>query len=137
MKHIQLHTLTILFVSLLALTACSKKDRNPELIVTVTNVDGIPLAGASVHAWPTDKLPADSTNSGIPYEHMNQVVVTDANGEAAFYFLYSAVLDLDVTYTLATSDSTSSLLEGHKVVKIETIEQKEEKNYFYETVIVQ
>jgi len=137
MKLKQFNTLTILLVSLLVFTACSKKDRDPQLIVTVTDVNGIPIEGATVHVWPTDKIPADPTNSGVPNEDMNKVVVSDAKGEAEFYFYFSAVLDIDVTYTLATSDSTTSELEGHKVVKIETIEQKDEENFFYETVIVE
>lgn len=137
MKFTRLRSVTILLLSLLVSTACSKKDREPTLIVTVKNMNSIPLEGATVHAWPTDKNEGDSTNSGDPNTDMDQEGLTDANGEVVFNFPFSAVLDLDVTYTLATSDTTSSLLEGHKVVKIETIEQKEEENIFNETVFVE
>jgi hypothetical protein len=136
MKLKQIQTLTILFVSLLVFTACSKKDRDPQLVVTVTDASGTPLAGASVHVWPTDKLKDDSTNSGVLNEHMNQVVVSEANGEADFYFHFSAVLDVDVTYIYTTDSATIDTLEGHKVVKIETIKQKDVENFFYETVVV-
>jgi hypothetical protein len=137
MKRIQLHILTILFISLTVFTSCSKKERDPQLIVTVTDADGVPLKGATVHVWPTDQLVIDPTSSGEYNELMDKTEFTDGNGEAAFYFYFSAVLDVDVEYTLATSDTTSSLLEGHKVVKIETIEQKDANNFFYETVIAE
>lgn len=137
MKRSQFHTLTIIFVSLLVFTACSKKDRNPILIVNVQNSGGVSLEGAKVHVWPTDKLEIDSTSSGVPDIRMDQTGYTDAAGEIVFNFPASAVLDIDVTYTLATSDTTSSLLEGHKVVKIEVIEQKEEESIFNELVYVE
>lgn len=136
MKHSQLHTLTILFVSLLIFTACSKKDREPTLIVTVKNNSGTPVEGATVHIWPSDDNTIDSTSSGVPDKTMDKTGATNALGEITFVFPFSAVLDIDVTYTL-TSDTTTSLLEGHKVVKIEVIEQKEEENIFNETVIVE
>jgi len=135
MKRIQLHILVILFISLTVFTSCSKKERDPQLIVTVTDADGVPLKGAAVHVWPTDRLVVDPSSSGDYNELMDKTEFTDGNGEANFYFYFSAVLDIDVEYTLATSDTTSSLLEGHKVVKIETIEQKDADNFFYETVI--
>tara|TARA_B100000809_G_scaffold191405_1_gene190065 strand:- start:1816 stop:2229 length:414 start_codon:yes stop_codon:yes gene_type:complete len=137
MKRSQFHTLTIIFVSLLVFTACSKKDRNPILIVTIQDVSGTPVEGAKVHVWPTDDLPDDSLSSGVPDIRMDQTGLTDAAGEIVFNFPASAVLDIDVTYTLATSDSTTIDLEGHKVVKIETIEQKEEENIFTELVYIE
>lgn len=143
MKRSQLHILTILFFSLLIFTACSKKDREPTLIVTVQGLNGTPLEGATVHVWPTEDIAIDTTNDGTPIprgdrdEAMDKTGVTDALGEITFVFPFSAVLDVDVIYTLATSDSTSSILEGHKVVKIEVIEQKEEENIFNELVYVE
>lgn len=136
MKRTHFHTLAILFVSLLVFTACSKKDRDPILIVNVQDVNGTPLEGAVVHAWPTDRLELDSTTSNVPDTIMDQKGLTDARGEITFNFPASAVLDLDVTYTLVT-DTGSQFLEGHKLVKIETIKQKEEENIFNETVYVE
>ena len=135
MKLKQFQTVPFLFAIMLIFLACSKKDRNPKLIVNVQDVNGTPLKGAVVHAWPTDRLENDSTNSGIPDERMDQQGATDAQGNITFNFPFSAVLDLDVTYQLMTG-STPVLLTGHRVVKIETIEQKEEENVFNETVYV-
>ena len=143
MKRTHLHTLTILFASLLIFTACGKKDREPTLIVTVQDLGGTPVEGATVHVWPTDNIAIDTMTDGTPIprgdrdETMDKTGVTDALGETTFVFPFSAVLDVDVTYTLATSGTTSSLLEGHKVVKIEVIEQKEEENIFNELVYVE
>lgn len=136
MKHTQSHILTLLFASLLVFSACSKKDRNPILIVNVQDVNGESLEGAKVHAWPTDRLEVDSTTSNVPDSIMDQTGYTDARGEITFNFPSSAVLDLDVTY-LQTTDSGSVVLEGHKVVKIESIRQKDEENVFNETVYVE
>ena len=137
MKHPQLYTLSILFASLLVFTACSKKDRDPTLIVTVKDLSSTPIAGATVHAWPTNDI-SDSTGtgSGVIDIRMDQTGQTDASGDILFNFPASAILDIDVTYNLATTDSTSSSLEGHKVVKIEVIKQKEEENLFNETIYI-
>ncbi len=139
MKHTRFHTVTILFLSLLVFTACSKKDRDPQLIVNVQDVNGIPVKGANVHVWPTDQNNDDNTNtgSGDPDIRMDQKGLTDTLGDIVFNFPFSAVLDVDVTYTLATSETTSVLLTGHKVVKVETLEQKEEENIFYETIYIE
>ena len=137
MKRTQFHTIAILFVSLLVFTACSKKDRDPILIVNVQDVSGTPLEGAQVHAWPTDRLEVDSTTSNVPDTIMDQKGFTNAQGTITFNFPASAVLDLDVTYLSVTSDTTSIILEGHKVVKIESIRQKDEDNVFNETVYVE
>ncbi|MDG1477111.1 MAG: hypothetical protein P8Q14_08195 [Vicingaceae bacterium] len=136
MKHTQSYILIILFASFLVFTACSKKDRDPILIVSVKDVSGTPLEGATVRAWPTDQLEIDSTSSGVVDSIMDQKGITDALGEITFNFPASAVLDLDVAYSLAT-DTTPVLLEGHKVVKIEVIRQKDEENVFNETVYLE
>lgn len=136
MKRKQFHTIAILLVSLLVITACSKKDREPTLVVNVQNAAGVSLEGATVHAWPTNRLSIDSTASGIPDPSMDQTAITNVSGEVIFEFPASAVLDLDVTYTL-TTDTTPVELIGHRVVKIEVIEQKEEKNLFNEIVVVE
>ncbi|MGB0881488.1 MAG: hypothetical protein ACPGSO_00945 [Vicingaceae bacterium] len=134
--------LTVLFAALLTFSACSKKDRSPTLKITVQDSNKNLLQGASIRVWPTDEVPYDTTATGelIPNGGYNKEYTkegtTDVNGEAVFSFPASAVLDVDVTYSLAT-DSTPVLLEGHKVVKIETVRQKEEENIFEETVVVE
>ncbi len=126
LKHIPI--LAILFVTLLAFTACSKKDREPTLIVIVKDSNSELIEGAQVHVWPTDQLTVDSTSSGVVDSSMNKYSYTDAFGKATFCFPASAVLDVDVTY---------KQLKGHKVVKIETVRQKDEENIFEETVYIE
>jgi len=134
MKHTQFHTLTILIVSLFVFTACSKKDREPTLIVTVKDANSVPLQGAYVHVWPTDDVNSDSINdgSGVSNERMDRRGLTDSKGEIELEFPASAVLDVDVNYVLGTDT-----LKGHKVVKIEVIRQKDEENIFSEVVFVE
>ena len=112
MKHTQFQILTIIFASLLVFTSCSKKDRDPILIVNVQNASGEPLEGAQVHAWPTDRLEADSTTSNVVDTIMDQKGFTDARGEITFNFPASAVLDLDVTYLLTTDTNTVLLKDA-------------------------
>jgi len=116
MKRSQLHILTILFFSLLIFTACSKKDREPTLIVTVQGLNGTPLEGATVHVWPTEDIAIDTANDGTPIprgdrdEAMDKTGVTDALGEITFVFPFSAVLDVDVIYTQTCGNTYKALI---------------------------
>ena len=135
LKHI--YITSILLTTIVVFTACSKEERSPKLVVHVQDSKSVQIEGATVHAWPTDRYHVDSTSSGVPNLGMDQTLLTDANGDAAFDFEFSAVLDIDVTYLLVTSDTTSEELVGHRVVKIETIKQKEKDNIFEETITLE
>ena len=134
LKHI--YITSILLTAIVVFTACSKKERSPKLLVHVIDVNKTKIEGATVHVWPTDKLHVDSLSSGVPNPSVDQTRLTDANGDAAFEYEFSAVLDIDVTYLKITSDTSSEELVGHRVVKIETVKQKSEENLFEETIII-
>ena len=117
------------FIAILTTFSCAK-ERGPRLTVTVTEADGTPAVGASVHAWP-----GNGANGGIVNEaEMDQTTITDASGNAVFDFKFSAVLDLDVIYYKTTP--VADTLSGSKVTKIESKRQREKENNFNETVEV-
>lgn len=126
------------FIAVLTAFSCAK-ERGPHLTVTVTEADGTPAVGASVHAWPGND--AQNGGSGIVNEaEMDQTTTTDASGIAEFDFKFSAVLDLDVLYYRSGVDSLlnpiTDTLTGTKVTKIEAKRQRDKANNFAETVEV-
>lgn len=135
LKHI--YITSILLITILVFTACSKEARSPKLLVHVEDLNGSKIEGATVRAWPTDQNICDTTSSCIPNLGMDQTLLTDANGDVAFDFEFSAVLDIDVTYLKAITLDSTQELTGHRVVKIEVIEQREEDNIFEETIIIE
>lgn len=132
MKHNYIYIIG--FIAVLTAFSCSK-ERSPSLIVTVTEADGTPAVGATVHAWP-----GSGNTGGVIDVDMDQSGYTDASGSVSFEFKASAVLDLDVTYFKETVDAaglpiTDTLL-GSKVTKIESVRQKSEENKHSESVVV-
>jgi hypothetical protein len=139
MKHKYLYSIGVLVVSLLLVVACSKKERNPQLIIHVEEADGTAAPKARVHVWP-------GSDAGQPGSIINEPIfdqegITDAAGNLTFNFPFSAVLDVDVVYYKNYLDTllnpVTDTLYGHRVVKIESIRQKNEENIFNETVEVQ
>jgi hypothetical protein len=129
----------VLFVIGLTVGACSKKDRDPRLIINVIENDGTPANGAFVHVWPGPD--AGQPGSTINDELMDQNGYTDPEGNLTFNFWQSAVLDVDVVYYKNYYDTLLNLVTdtmyGHRVVKIESVRQSSDENNFYETVEVQ
>jgi hypothetical protein len=136
MKH--KHILIIGFIAVLGFISC-KKERGPRLIVHVQEKDGTPAIGASVRAWYGPN--AGQNGSILNDVLMDQTTATDGSGDAVFDFKFSAVLDVDVTYYKTYVDTSfntvTDTLNGHRVVKIESVRQKSHENNYRETVDVQ
>lgn len=131
-----------LILALVVVAFSCAKERSPSLHVTVVDEQGVPAAGAYVHAWPSDD--ADEFGVTVNEDEMDKTGVTDASGNVSFDFKYSAVLDVDVKYYKVTQEldtsnnivTTTDSLSGHKVVKIESVRQRSKDNDFYEIVEV-
>lgn len=135
MKRKSIYTLTALLVLAFAFTACSKKERNPMLIVHVQEKDGVAAVGATVRAWPGKN--AGQAGSIINETSVDQTGTTDASGDVVFEFDASVVLDIDVLFYKPLPDTTwIDTLSGHKVVKLEVIRQKSSENTTTESVDV-
>ena len=133
------YVIGLLFVVALTFAACSKKDRDPKLIIHVMEQDGTPANQAFVHVWPGPD--AGQPGSTINDELMDQNGYTDPEGNLTFNFWQSAVLDVDVVYYKNYYDTLLNLVTdtmyGHRVVKIESVRQTSDDNIFYENVEVQ
>ncbi|PCJ27226.1 MAG: hypothetical protein COA97_04480 [Flavobacteriales bacterium] len=141
MKRNYLYTVGVLLTIIVTIGACSKKDRDPKLIIHVQETDGIAADGARVHVWPGPNAGQSGTGSNIiDDELMDQVGITDAAGNVSFNFRYSAVLDVDVIYYKTYLDTLlnpiTDTLYGNRVVKIESLRQSDETNEYNETVEV-
>lgn len=142
MKRSNIYYITLFVIITVGFASC-KKERAPRLIIHVMEKDGRPAIGARVHAWPGND-PQSGNGSGIVNEEgMDQTLLTDGAGDATFEFPFSAVLDVDVQYFKQVADTSTppvivtDTLTGHRVVKIESVRQRDEKNDFNETVEVQ
>jgi len=143
----------LLFVGVIAFSCA--KERSPSLHITVLDENGIPAAGATVHAWPSDD--ATKMGSTVNEAEMDKTGTTDAAGYVKFDFKFSAVLDVDVVYYRTNQtivydtvwnaidttiiDQINSMivtstdsLSAHKVVKIESVRQRSEDNDYRETI---
>ncbi|MCB9360477.1 MAG: hypothetical protein H6587_07830 [Flavobacteriales bacterium] len=131
---------TALLVTLVIGAFSCAKERTPTLNITVVDELGVPAAGATVHAWPSDEADGNVVNE----EEMDKTGTTDAAGQVSFDFKFSAVLDVDVKYyrTTQVEDGMGGVitqtdsLSGHKVVKIESVRQRSKDNDYNETVEV-
>lgn len=142
-----------LFVGVIAFSCA--KERSPSLHITVLDENGIPAAGATVHAWPSND--ATKMGSTVNEAEMDKTGTTDLAGYVKFDFKFSAVLDVDVVYyrtnetivydtVWSTIDTTqidqinsmivtsTDSLSAHKVVKIESVRQRSEDNDYRETI---
>ncbi|HRN42615.1 MAG: hypothetical protein KF732_03230 [Flavobacteriales bacterium] len=143
----------LLFVGVIAFSCA--KERSPSLHITVLDENGIPAAGATVHAWPSND--ATKMGSTVNEAEMDKTGTTDAAGYVKFDFKFSAVLDVDVVYYRTNQtivydtvwnaidttiiDQINSMivtstdsLSAHKVVKIESVRQRSEDNDYRETI---
>jgi len=143
----------LLFVGVIAFSCA--KERSPSLHITVLDENGIPAAGATVHAWPSND--ATKMGSTVNEAEMDKTGTTDAAGYVKFDFKFSAVLDVDVVYYRTNQtivydtvwnaidttiiDQINSMivtstdsLSAHKVVKIESVRQRSEDNDYKETI---
>ena len=138
MKNNYLYTTGVLLLFALVFVACSKKERNPALIVHVQEQDETPADGAWVHVWTADAGQPGSTVNELMFD---QEGYTDDAGNLTFNFPFSAVLDVDVIYYKNYLDTLLNpavdTLYGHRVVKIESVRQSSEENDYRETVEVQ
>tara|TARA_R110001592_G_scaffold339875_1_gene627798 strand:- start:1416 stop:1844 length:429 start_codon:yes stop_codon:yes gene_type:complete len=132
----------VLFLTIaIGIFSCAK-ERTPTLNVTVVDEQGVPAAGATVHAWPSDE--ANSSSVTVNEIEMDKTGTTDGSGLVSFEFKFSAVLDVDVKYYRTTQivDSLGNIttqtdsLSGHRVVKIESVRQRSKDNDYNETVEV-
>lgn len=154
MKNLTAFRLVLLmFVGVIAFSCA--KERSPSLHITVLDENGIPAAGATVHAWPSND--ATQMGSTVNEAEMDKTGTTDAAGYVKFDFKFSAVLDVDVVYfrnnetivydtvwnTIDTTQidqinsmiiTTTDSLSAHKVVKIESVRQRSEENDYRETI---
>lgn len=144
MKRINIAHITAALLFTFFFTAC-KKERAPRLIVHVQTETGIGVPGATVRAWHGDNPPSENGSNIYNSVDFDQTGITDGVGDVVFDFPNSAVLDVDVILTeqrdsIDTSGTQvfylDTLLEGHKVVKIESIRQRDEVNEFNETIEV-
>jgi hypothetical protein len=132
----------VLFLTVAIGVFSCAKERTPTLNITVVDEQGVPAAGATVHAWPSDD--ANSSTVTVNEIEMDKTGTTDGAGVVSFDFKFSAVLDVDVKYYRTTQvvDSLGGIttltdsLSGHKVVKIETVRQRSKDNDYNETVKV-
>ena len=138
MKRNHIYTIGVLLVFAMLIGACSKKEREPTLIIHVEEADGTKAVSAYVHAWPGPD--AGQSGSTINDALMDKETSTNEAGEAHFIFKFSAVLDVDVVYYKQTLDTllnpVTDTLYGHRVVKIETVRQSGSENDYHETVVV-
>ena len=131
---------TALLLTLVIGAFSCAKERTPTLNITVVDEQGVPAAGAIVHAWPSDEADDKVVNE----EEMDKTGITDPLGQVSFDFKFSAVLDVDVKYfkTTLIEDGMGGVitqtdsLSGHKVVKIESIRQRSKDNDFNEIIEV-
>jgi hypothetical protein len=136
MKRNKTFYIALFLLVTISFVAC-KKERAPRLIVHVQEKNGFPAIGAEVHAWPGNDPQAGGSGI-VNEEQMDQTLLTDIAGNATFIFPFSAVLDVDVKYFKQVSDTLPpDTLTGSRVVKIELVRQRGEKNDFNETVEVQ
>lgn len=132
----------VLFLTFVIGAFACAKERTPTLNITVVDELGVPAAGATVHAWPSDE--ANSNTVTVNEIDMDKTGTTDAAGQVSFDFKFSAVLDVDVKYyrTTQVDDGMGGIitetdsLSGHKVVKIETVRQRSKDNDYNEIVEV-
>jgi hypothetical protein len=133
MKHNVIYIITTLLTVATSITACSKKDVNPTLNVQVQEQNGNPASGATVRVWP------GANNIGGPVDPaMDQTGTADAAGNVTFKFNASVVLNVDVVYYKNSNQIQSSIdtLTATKVVRLETVRQKDDDNTTTEVIEV-
>ena len=109
MKKIGLSFLTI---SLVLLSLSCKKEKSPELIVTVVDNDNVPVRRVWV------KSSVDGADAGILNAQVLDSAQTDDFGKAFFKFNNTALIDLalyDLPGSTTIIDSTSILVETKRL----------------------
>lgn len=132
----------IISIALTLFVSSCAKERNPTLIVTVVEENGLPAANALVHAWPTAG-PFDCQNPPciVDEEDVDQKLFTNELGEVQMTFDNSVVLNVEVEFIKQDLDSLLQpngldTLIGRIVVKLEEKRKKTSGNNFREVIIV-
>ena len=82
----------VLFLTFVIGAFACAKERTPTLNITVVDESGMPAAGATVHAWPSN----EANDNVVNEEEMDKTGTTDGAGVVSFDFKLSAVLDVDL-----------------------------------------
>ncbi len=104
-------SLALFFTALFFVLSSCKRNKDCDLVINVTDGNGLPVFGATVHMYIPPNAPPP-TNGNLTIQ--DQTGSTDASGSVSFTFKLPAILQADVTPIL-----TSTLTPGTALVKLE------------------
>lgn len=126
-------------------TSC-KKEKSPDLIITVRDTANVAIPGAEVYTHPdwiwTPYKKDPILDSSRINDAFVRVGITNSSGQVMFSYPYSAVLDIVAFGYVTTTDSSTGIIDstekwsGKTIAKFESQQLKEDEKNEYNTTVI-